>query len=199
MARADALRARYPAALIDEFQDTDPLQFAIFDRIFAAGRGSGPLFLVGDPEAGDLQLPSGRSSHVPCRAACRLGALYARRQPAFDGADRRCVQSHLRRESARIRPRRARLPACARRRAFIVRRSSTMPTRAYRRRGWRRCASGCCLRATPHCSSAMHSDEAAEACAAEIVRLLRGAREGECRARRERARAGRHRRPCAHA
>jgi exodeoxyribonuclease V beta subunit len=44
---ADTLRARYPAALIDEFQDTDPLQFAIFDRIFAPG---GPLFLVGDPK-----------------------------------------------------------------------------------------------------------------------------------------------------
>ncbi len=44
---ADALRARYPAALIDEFQDTDPLQFAIFSRIFAP---AGPLFLVGDPK-----------------------------------------------------------------------------------------------------------------------------------------------------
>ena len=44
---ADALRARYPAALIDEFQDTDPLQFAIFDRVFAP---AGPLFLVGDPK-----------------------------------------------------------------------------------------------------------------------------------------------------
>ena len=44
---ADALRARYPAALIDEFQDTDPLQFAIFDRVFAP---DGPLFLVGDPK-----------------------------------------------------------------------------------------------------------------------------------------------------
>src|SRR6202012_243740 len=44
---ADALRARYPAAVIDEFQDTDPLQFAIFSRIFAP---AGPLFLVGDPK-----------------------------------------------------------------------------------------------------------------------------------------------------
>jgi exodeoxyribonuclease V beta subunit len=44
---ADALRARYPAALIDEFQDTDPLQFAIFNSIFAP---QGPLFLVGDPK-----------------------------------------------------------------------------------------------------------------------------------------------------
>ncbi len=42
------LRARFPAALIDEFQDTDPLQYGIFERLYA---GSGaPLFLVGDPK-----------------------------------------------------------------------------------------------------------------------------------------------------
>jgi len=35
-------------ALIDEFQDTDPLQFAIFDRIY--GQGKLPVFLVGDPK-----------------------------------------------------------------------------------------------------------------------------------------------------
>ena len=44
----ERLRAQYPAALIDEFQDTDPLQFAIFDAIY---RDSGaPVFLVGDPK-----------------------------------------------------------------------------------------------------------------------------------------------------
>jgi exodeoxyribonuclease V beta subunit len=32
---AGALRERFPAALIDEFQDTDPLQFAIFEAIYA--------------------------------------------------------------------------------------------------------------------------------------------------------------------
>jgi exodeoxyribonuclease V beta subunit len=47
-ARADALRKRFPAALIDEFQDTDPVQFAIFDAIYGAGNAS--LFLVGDPK-----------------------------------------------------------------------------------------------------------------------------------------------------
>lgn len=45
---AAALLKRYPAALIDEFQDTDPLQFAIFDKIY--GAGDHPLFLVGDPK-----------------------------------------------------------------------------------------------------------------------------------------------------
>lgn len=34
---AGALRKRFPAALIDEFQDTDPLQFGIFKKIYAPG------------------------------------------------------------------------------------------------------------------------------------------------------------------
>ena len=45
---AAQLRRRFPAALIDEFQDTDPLQFAIFDAIY--GNGDATLFLVGDPK-----------------------------------------------------------------------------------------------------------------------------------------------------
>ena len=47
-ALAGALRTRYPAALIDEFQDTDPLQFAIFQRIY--GGSDAPLVLMGDPK-----------------------------------------------------------------------------------------------------------------------------------------------------
>ena len=42
-----ALAAVYKAALIDEFQDTDPIQYAIFDAIFD---GEAPLFLIGDPK-----------------------------------------------------------------------------------------------------------------------------------------------------
>ncbi len=47
---AAALHARYPVALIDEFQDTDPLQFGIFDRIYRDADRHGTLFLVGDPK-----------------------------------------------------------------------------------------------------------------------------------------------------
>ena len=45
---ANAVRKHYPAALIDEFQDTDPLQYGIFQRIYADS--DCPLFLVGDPK-----------------------------------------------------------------------------------------------------------------------------------------------------
>lgn len=44
---AGILRKRFPAALIDEFQDTDPLQFEIFRTIYFDG---GTLFMVGDPK-----------------------------------------------------------------------------------------------------------------------------------------------------
>ena len=47
-ALAPSLRERFPAALIDEFQDTDPVQFAIFEAIY--GSGDVPMFLVGDPK-----------------------------------------------------------------------------------------------------------------------------------------------------
>jgi exodeoxyribonuclease V beta subunit len=43
-----SLRERYPVALIDEFQDTDPLQYSIFHRIYG-GRPT-PMFLIGDPK-----------------------------------------------------------------------------------------------------------------------------------------------------
>ena len=46
---AASLRATYPLALIDEFQDTDPIQYAIFDRIYAKGRDASLCF-VGDPK-----------------------------------------------------------------------------------------------------------------------------------------------------
>lgn len=47
-ALAAALRQRYAAALIDEFQDTDPLQYGIFAITFADS--AQPLFFVGDPK-----------------------------------------------------------------------------------------------------------------------------------------------------
>lgn len=46
-ALARALRTRYPAALIDEFQDTDPVQYGIFSAIYG---DAGTRFMVGDPK-----------------------------------------------------------------------------------------------------------------------------------------------------
>ncbi len=47
-ALAAAIRRKYRSAIIDEFQDTDTIQYAIFRAIF--GREGGDLFLIGDPK-----------------------------------------------------------------------------------------------------------------------------------------------------
>ena len=49
---AQRLREQFPVAMIDEFQDTSPLQFRIFDRIYrtADNRADTALLLIGDPK-----------------------------------------------------------------------------------------------------------------------------------------------------
>jgi exodeoxyribonuclease V beta subunit len=45
---AGAVRRRYQAALVDEFQDTDDLQYAVFSRLFSSPPHL--LFMIGDPK-----------------------------------------------------------------------------------------------------------------------------------------------------
>ena len=45
---AQQLRTQYPAALIDEFQDTDPVQYANFIQIYHDDQC--PVFFIGDPK-----------------------------------------------------------------------------------------------------------------------------------------------------
>lgn len=47
---AQTVRRQYRAVLIDEFQDTDPLQWKIFSTLFLHNEFEGPLYLVGDPK-----------------------------------------------------------------------------------------------------------------------------------------------------
>ncbi|WP_241968008.1 exodeoxyribonuclease V subunit beta [Pseudidiomarina marina] len=51
-ALADTIRQQFPISMVDEFQDTDPVQYAIFDKVYQletpqAGTG---IFLIGDPK-----------------------------------------------------------------------------------------------------------------------------------------------------
>jgi len=51
----EAIRGQYPVALIDEFQDTDPLQYAIFSAIYPLGdeapvSDEHAIVLIGDPK-----------------------------------------------------------------------------------------------------------------------------------------------------
>ncbi len=47
---AASLQRRYRVALIDEFQDTDPVQWQIFSTLFGGGTSQTSLVLVGDPK-----------------------------------------------------------------------------------------------------------------------------------------------------
>ena len=51
-ALAERLRAQFPVALVDEFQDTSPLQLQLFDAIYqlADNRQDTALLLIGDPK-----------------------------------------------------------------------------------------------------------------------------------------------------
>ncbi len=62
-----AVRGRYSAALIDEFQDTDLIQYQIFHRLFRRG----PLVLIGDPKQAIYRF---RGADVFAYLAARDGA-----------------------------------------------------------------------------------------------------------------------------
>ncbi|WP_291992544.1 exodeoxyribonuclease V subunit beta [Candidatus Accumulibacter sp. ACC003] len=49
---AERIRHSFPVALIDEFQDTDPVQYGIFDAVYRVGSddASTALILIGDPK-----------------------------------------------------------------------------------------------------------------------------------------------------
>lgn len=71
----DVLRAEFRAALIDEFQDTDPIQWGIFERLF---RGAGvPCFLVGDPKQAIYRFRNGDvETYLKATRAIGAGARY---------------------------------------------------------------------------------------------------------------------------
>ncbi len=73
-ALADALFTAWPVALVDEFQDTDPVQFGILDAIYseADGASRGRLVMIGDPKqaiyrfrGGDVQAYERAKAAVP--------------------------------------------------------------------------------------------------------------------------------------
>jgi len=47
---AEKLRKKFPIALVDEFQDTDPVQYKIFSLIYPKNDHSASLIMIGDPK-----------------------------------------------------------------------------------------------------------------------------------------------------
>ncbi|MEX0661247.1 MAG: exodeoxyribonuclease V subunit beta [Balneolaceae bacterium] len=49
-ALASILREKYPFTLVDEFQDTDPIQYSIFDQVYPQENTNTSLMMIGDPK-----------------------------------------------------------------------------------------------------------------------------------------------------
>ena len=105
---AERLRARYRVVLVDEFQDTDPIQWEIMRRAF----GAGTLVLIGDPKQA-IYAFRGADVYAYLEAAAGAAAPgHARGQLAQrPGAARRLRRAVRGREA---RPRGDRLPRRAR-------------------------------------------------------------------------------------
>ena len=86
-----SLRRRYRVALIDEFQDTDPVQWQIFSTLFGGRRERHLARARRRPEAGDLRVPRRQRAHLPRGGVrARHRALDPRHQLALrPGAARR--------------------------------------------------------------------------------------------------------------
>lgn len=80
----DVIRQTYQGVLIDEFQDTDPLQFAVFKRLFldrprSPHSGRRALFFVGDPKQAIYRFRSADlNTYMKARALIRRRARLAR-------------------------------------------------------------------------------------------------------------------------
>lgn len=103
---AQVIRTQFPVALIDEFQDTDPLQYRIFDRIYAIedNRDDCGLFLIGDPKQA-IYAFRGADIHTYLRArramTGRLDDLdtnFRSSQPMVDAVNRLFQQAEARSE-----------------------------------------------------------------------------------------------------
>ncbi len=72
-ALAQQLQTQYPVALVDEFQDTDPQQYAILERLYSNADGQSALFMIGDPKQA---IYSFRGADIFTYLQARRGADY---------------------------------------------------------------------------------------------------------------------------
>jgi exodeoxyribonuclease V beta subunit len=101
-----AVGERYAAALVDEFQDTDPIQWRILRRAF--GGGHHPLVIVGDPKQAIYRFRGGDLATY-LRAAAAAEAVYElnenrRSTAALIGGLNGLMQPGLRRSALPVRP-----------------------------------------------------------------------------------------------
>ena len=95
-----AMRARYRFALIDEFQDTDELQWSFFERVFVESEGRNLVYLIGDPKQAIYGF-RGADVHTYLQARDRVEQAGSPLVPLMENfrstrSSDRCLQSHPR-------------------------------------------------------------------------------------------------------
>jgi exodeoxyribonuclease V beta subunit len=174
---AQTIRQQFPVALVDEFQDTDPVQYAIFRRIYGASAGDSDsaLVLIGDPKQAIYAF---RGADIYTYLAARrdtegrhftLGVNYRSREPMVRAVNQLFAQAEQRGGVGAFR--------------FRTEAADPLPfvevqaqggAEVFRVQGEQAPALTCWWSAQEDYRGAM-----AEACAAEIVRLLRLAQQGQ--------------------
>ena len=97
---AEIIRQQYPVALIDEFQDTDPVQYRIFDAVYriAENDPDTAIVLIGDPKQAIYAFRGADIyTYLEARRAC-AGRLFTlkknfRSTQAMVGAVNRCFEA----------------------------------------------------------------------------------------------------------
>jgi exodeoxyribonuclease V beta subunit len=103
---AEIIRRQFPVALIDEFQDTDPVQYRIFDAVYrvAANDPATALILIGDPKQAIYAFRGADIyTYLAARRDC-AGRLYTlkrnyRSTPDMVAATNRCFEAAETRET----------------------------------------------------------------------------------------------------
>ncbi|MEO1023540.1 MAG: exodeoxyribonuclease V subunit beta [Bacteroidota bacterium] len=90
---SDTIAEAYPFALVDEFQDTDPLQYGIINRLYSGRQGTG-LFMIGDPKqaiysfrGADIQAYLAARSDAPEQQRYTLNANYRTNEHLLDAVN----------------------------------------------------------------------------------------------------------------
>ncbi|MBP8285050.1 MAG: UvrD-helicase domain-containing protein, partial [Chromatiaceae bacterium] len=183
---AATIRRQFPVALIDEFQDTDPVQYRIFDAIYqvASNDAATALVLIGDPKQAIYAFRGADIfTYLRARQAC-AGRLYTlkknfRATQAMVSAANRCFQAAEERPTGQG--------------AFLFRQETANPVPFLAAEAQGRAdalqADGQALPAltvwwlpTPEGGKPLgkeaYRDQIAETCASEMVRLLQGGAAG---------------------
>ncbi|ORL61545.1 exodeoxyribonuclease V subunit beta [Pseudomonas putida] len=180
---AGLIREQFPVALIDEFQDTDPVQYGIFERIYriSENRRETGLFMIGDPKQAIYAFRGADIfTYLAARRATsgRLHSLdtnYRSSQAMVAAVNRVFLQAEARREG---------------RGAFLFRESGDNPLPFVEVRAKGRseqllvdgqpCAALQCwqLQSEEPVSNTLYRQQLAASCASHIVELLNGGQHG---------------------